>query len=91
MFANIMNILKPFGLDVGLAQITPTQAYLTPEETVLVFSGPKFLVALLAGVVMAFAFQLLLTNLTVVLASGADINPADDEEETIGAQIRKTE
>jgi nucleoid DNA-binding protein/ribosomal protein S15P/S13E len=91
MFANIMTILKPFGLDVGLAQITPTQAYLTPEETVLVFSGPKFLVALLAGVVMAFAFQLLLTNLTVVLASGTDIDPADDEEETIGAQIRKTE
>jgi hypothetical protein len=91
MFVNIMNILKPFWFDVGLGQTTLAQAFITPEETVLVFSGPKFLVALLAGVVMAFAFQLLLTNLTVVLASGADLDVADDEEETLGAQIRKTE
>jgi hypothetical protein len=90
MFVDIMNILKPFWFDVGLAQTTLAQAFLTPEETVLVFSGPKFLVALLAGIVMAFAFQLLLTNLTVALASSSGVDAADDDEDTLGNQIRKT-
>jgi hypothetical protein len=37
----------------------------TPEEAALVFSGPRFFVALIAGVILAFAFQLLFTNLSV--------------------------
>lgn len=91
MFLSMQTALKVSELHLGLAQPTIAQAFLTPEETVLVFPAPKFLVALLAGVVMAFAFQLLLTNLTVALkfSSGADL--ADHEEETIGAQFRKTE
>jgi hypothetical protein len=37
----------------------------TPEETALIFSGPRFFVALISGVILAFAFQLLFTNLSV--------------------------
>ncbi|MGF1521179.1 MAG: MFS transporter [Leptolyngbyaceae cyanobacterium] len=37
----------------------------TPEEAALIFSGPQFFIALLAGLVLAFGFQLLLTNLSV--------------------------
>jgi len=36
----------------------------TPEKQHL-FSGPQFFVALFAGVLMAFALQLLLTNFSV--------------------------
>ena len=34
----------------------------TPEEAALIFSGPQFFIALLSGLVLAFGFQLLLTN-----------------------------
>ncbi|MFP4007388.1 MAG: hypothetical protein ACLFV6_05180 [Spirulinaceae cyanobacterium] len=37
------------------------------EDAAMVFSGPQFFAALIAGVVMAFAFQLLLTNFGVAL------------------------
>ncbi len=42
------------------------QNYTTPEgaeNAALVFSGPQFFTALIAGVLLTFAFQLLLTNL----------------------------
>ncbi|MGD1862779.1 MAG: MFS transporter [Leptolyngbyaceae cyanobacterium] len=37
----------------------------TPEEAALIFSGPQFFIALLSGLVLAFGFQLLLTNVSV--------------------------
>jgi hypothetical protein len=37
----------------------------SPEEAALIFSGPQFFIALLSGVILAFGFQLLLTNLSV--------------------------
>ena len=37
----------------------------TPEEAAMIFSGPQFFVALLSGLVLAFGFQMLLTNLSV--------------------------
>jgi nucleoid DNA-binding protein len=37
----------------------------TPEEAALIFSGPQFFISLLSGLVLAFGFQLLLTNLSV--------------------------
>lgn len=40
----------------------------TAEEAAFIFSGPQFFVALVSGVLLAFGFQLLLTNLSV--ASG---------------------
>ena len=46
--------------------VEPTQ---TPEEVSLLFSGPQFFIALLSGIVLAFGFQMLLTNLSV--AAGA--------------------
>jgi hypothetical protein len=35
------------------------------EDAALLYSGPQFFIALIAGVVLACAFQLLLTNLSV--------------------------
>ncbi|MEB3213497.1 MAG: MFS transporter, partial [Leptolyngbyaceae bacterium] len=37
----------------------------TPEEAALIFSGPQFFISLLSGLILAFGFHLLLTNLSV--------------------------
>ena len=71
-----------------LAQII-TEEILTPEEAAAVFSGPQFLVALLAGVVMAFAFQLLLTNFTVALGISALGGGDTDDTDNLGSTVRK--
>lgn len=84
--------ITPFVLQ--LYQRTPTvitQETLTPEQASIVFSGPKFLVALLAGILMAFAFQLLLTNLTVAIGISSEANLADDDTGNLGSQIRAVE
>jgi ElaB/YqjD/DUF883 family membrane-anchored ribosome-binding protein len=91
MFQSVVTGLNLYWLQVQLAQIPVTQEILTPEEASLVFSGSKFLVALLAGVVMAFAFQLLLTNFSVAVGISSGIDLGDDDEETIGDQIRSVE
>jgi hypothetical protein len=96
MFQSADIALKLFWFPMKLAQFPVEREYLTPEEASLVFSGPKFLVALLAGVVMAFAFQLLLTNLSVAVgisALGGDSGSDDhsESEESLGGTIRKVE
>ena len=64
----------------------------TPEQAALVFSGPQFLIALIAGVLMAFAFQFLLTNLTVAAGISSDENPLDaDSDDSWGKAVRKVE
>lgn len=64
MLENV-NLLRPeLSMDFWLAQIVnPTID--TAEEAALIFSGPRFFVALISGIVLAFGFQLLLTNLSV--------------------------
>ena len=77
-----------------LVQIPVSGGVLTPEEASLVFSGPKFLVALFAGILMAFAFQLLLTNLSVAVgisALGTGSGSDSDESESLGSTVRKVE
>jgi hypothetical protein len=88
MFLNTTILLQTYLLRRSPAP-TPVAAPVLDGD--LTFSGTKFLVALLAGVLMAFAFQLLLTNFSVAagISSGADA--ADDETDTIGGQIRLVE
>jgi hypothetical protein len=38
---------------------------ITPPAQTFVFSSPQFFIALISGIVLAFGFQLLLTNLSV--------------------------
>jgi uncharacterized protein YfkK (UPF0435 family)/ElaB/YqjD/DUF883 family membrane-anchored ribosome-binding protein len=80
-------------LPLELGQYSIVESALTPEASSVVFSGPKFLVALLAGVLMAFAFQLLLTNFTVAVGIPLLGGDSDDDEDnkTVGGQVRKTE
>ncbi|BDA69942.1 hypothetical protein CAL7716_041080 [Calothrix sp. PCC 7716] len=87
MFQNAITALQ-------LIQIPVKGEVLTAEEASLVFSGPKFLVALFAGILMAFAFQLLLTNLSVAIgisAIGTGSGSDSDESESLGSTVRKVE
>ncbi len=63
-----------------------------PEPIALVFSGPQFFIALIAGVLMAFAFQFLLTNFTVAAGISSGENPVDaDSDESWGQAVREVE
>ncbi|MEH1971491.1 MFS transporter [Nostoc sp.] len=93
MFDGVLTIWGWNWLPFGLAPITLAQEVLTPEEASVLFSGPKFLVALLAGVLMAFAFQLLFTNFSVAvgISSWEIDSDSDDESESLGRTIRKVQ
>lgn len=73
------------------------QAITTPAFSSLDFlAGPQFFIALIAGVVMAFAFQFLLTNLSLAtgISSGADPfedDVDDDEAKSWGRKARDVE
>ncbi|MCC5598440.1 MFS transporter [Nostoc favosum] len=92
MFQGVLTIWAWNWLSVGLAPIIAQEA-LTPEEASVLFSGPKFLVALLAGVLMAFAFQLLLTNFSVAvgISSWEIDSDSDDDSESLGSKIRSVQ
>jgi nucleoid DNA-binding protein len=70
----------------------------TVQDTAFIFNGPQFFAALIAGVVLAFAFQLLFTNLGVAagisLAGGkshSDSSDRDrhDDSQGLGSTIKK--
>ncbi len=66
----------------------------TPEEAAFVLSGPEFFIALIAGVLLAFAFQLLLTNLSVAfgisyLGNQSESDSDSTGSESLGGTIRK--
>jgi uncharacterized protein YfkK (UPF0435 family) len=93
MFANEL-AFNLYQLPLELAQYTIFEKDLMPEESSVLFSGPQFLVALLAGVVMAVAFQLLLTNFTVAVGIPiltSDDDDDEDEPDTLAGKVRKTE
>lgn len=89
-FANLTGELSQL---LWLAQVPVDRGVNTPEEAALVFSGPRFFVALISGVVLAFAFQLLLTNLSVAAGisyvgrSNEDDDDDDHEQHRSGRRI----
>ncbi|MCL1474092.1 MFS transporter [Argonema antarcticum] len=86
MFPNAGIVLDSFSF--WIAQIPEN------ENITLMFSGPHFFVALIAGVLMAFAFQFLLTNLALAakISDRDDVIELDaDEEESWGKKFRNIE
>ncbi|MBF2072754.1 MAG: MFS transporter [Synechococcales cyanobacterium C42_A2020_086] len=74
---------------VPVQPVTPV----TPEQTSVLFSGPQFFIALISGILLAFAIQLLLTNLSVaagisVLGQGSSSSD-DRDNSSVGETIRK--
>jgi polyhydroxyalkanoate synthesis regulator phasin len=76
-----------------LAQVPIDGQVSTPEQAALVFSGPRFFVALISGIVLAFAFQLLFTNLSVAAGISYLGRSSDDDDShdsgSGGGTIRK--
>lgn len=65
-----------------------------PELAGLMFLSPQFFVSLIAGVIMAFGFQFLLTNFSIAakISNWDEALPDDDDDsESLGTKVRKTE
>lgn len=91
---NLSTITSLYSQYLGVTRVVETQVNTIPQ-TVALFSAPQFLVALIAGVLMAFAFQLLLTNFSVAFGisaiGGSSNSSSSDESESLGSTIRKIE
>jgi hypothetical protein len=61
------------------------------EESGVLFSSTKFVLALGAGAIMAVAFQLLFTNLAIALVAAPDSPLEEDNSESLGDSIRGIE
>jgi hypothetical protein len=61
-----------------------------PIEPIVSFSLSQFLVALVSGLLVAFAFQFLLTNLSVALVATPGVATTDDDD-SLGDTIRGIE
>ena len=87
------SIMLPLGSsEWGFAQVPIGQQ--APEMTGLMYLSPQFFVALIAGVIMAFGFQFLLTNFSIAakISEWDDALDLDeDESESFGSKVRKTE
>ncbi|MEA5579944.1 MFS transporter [Nodularia harveyana UHCC-0300] len=65
MFESTDNILEVYQPLWWMAQTPIVPTGITPAQASVINSGPRFFVALISGVILAFAFQLVLTNLSV--------------------------
>ena len=94
MVNDLGTVLGLSRLPLWVAQVPVSGGVNTPEEAALVFSGPQFFIALIAGLVLAFAFQLLLTNLSVAagisyLGRSSDSDSDSHESGSLGGTVKK--
>ncbi len=88
----IVGLYKPL---LWLAQVPVESSNVTPEQASVLISGPRFFVALISGVILAFAFQLVLTNLSLAagisyLGHSSDSDSDNNGEVgSLGGSIRK--
>ncbi|BAZ02383.1 hypothetical protein NIES37_63950 [Tolypothrix tenuis PCC 7101] len=94
MFQSTEIILGLYQSLFRLAQIpvNPTSD-ISPAQASVLTSGPRFFIALISGVILAFAFQLVLTNLSLAagisyLGHSSD-SDSDNEAGSLGGTIRK--
>ena len=82
-------------LNIAQMPIEIDMPYNHPDLGGLMFLSPQFFVALIAGVIMAFGFQFLLTNFSIAakISNWDEALPDDDddESETLGTKVRKIE
>lgn len=95
MFQNTGMMLELYKTLSWLAQVPTGGEITTPADAALVFSGPKFFVTLISGVILAFAFQLVLTNLSVAAGISYLGHQSDSDSDhhgesgSLGGTIRK--
>jgi putative NIF3 family GTP cyclohydrolase 1 type 2 len=89
MFSNLEFLIK-LGVSSKLAQIKIEPGAFVLEN----FSSPQLIVGLLSGIIMAFGFQLLLTNLSVALVAAPgtpDLDSDSDDDDSLMDTIRGIE
>ncbi|BAY11722.1 hypothetical protein [Calothrix sp. NIES-2098] len=77
-----------------VAQAPVDSSGVSPAQASVITSGPRFFVALISGVILAFAFQLVLTNLSVAagisyIGRSSDSDSHHEEAGSFGGTIRK--
>ncbi len=87
----IQGLYKPL---LWMAQLLVDPSNVTPAQASVLTSGPRFFVALISGVILAFAFQLVLTNLSIAagisyLGHSSDSDTDIVETGSLGGTIRK--
>ncbi|MCC5668603.1 MFS transporter [Nostoc sp. CHAB 5784] len=87
----MLGLYKPL---LWLAQVPVESSNVTPAQASVLTSGPRFFVALISGVILAFAFQLVLTNLSLAagisyLGHSSDSDSDSGEAGSLGGNIRK--
>lgn len=76
-----------------IVQVPVSPEPATPEAASVLFSGPRFFIALVSGILLAFAMQLLLTNFSVaagisILGRSSD-SDNHDSDSNVGSTIKK--
>jgi hypothetical protein len=85
-------LLGPSGSSAATLAGSSIVGQLPVDSPVLIFPGDKFALALVAGVIMAFAFQLLFANLAIAVIAGPDsLTDRNDSDENLGDTIRGIE
>ncbi|MEH1783179.1 MAG: MFS transporter [Nostoc sp.] len=87
----MVGLYKPL---LWVAQTQVDASNITPAQASVLTSGPRFFVALISGVILAFAFQLVLTNLSLAagisyLGHSSDSDSDNGEVGSLGSSIRK--
>ncbi|MDX2240964.1 MAG: MFS transporter [Leptolyngbyaceae cyanobacterium bins.302] len=97
MIQTALQPMQPLIIQLWLGQV-PTTETNSPEAASVFFTGPQFFIALVSGILLAFAMQLLLTNFSVaagvsLLGSFSDNSSDSDHQSSsssgIGSTIRK--
>ncbi len=97
MFEDLARILNYSNLPSALfnkapaAPLPPAHPQIIDIEVPLGFSGSQFLVALGSGLLIAFAFQFLLTNLSVALVATPGVADTEGDADSLGDVIRGIE
>ncbi|PMB14723.1 hypothetical protein CEN48_09185 [Fischerella thermalis CCMEE 5282] len=94
MFQSTVTTLELSQSLFWIAQVIVQPQDISPAQASVAFSGPRFFTALISGVILAFAFQLVLTNLSVAagisyLGRPSDSNSDYGEVSSLGGTIRK--
>ncbi|TBR57561.1 hypothetical protein B4U84_16370 [Westiellopsis prolifica IICB1] len=94
MFQSTVTTLELYQSLFWIAQVTVEPQGISPAQASVAISGPRFFTALISGVILAFAFQLVLTNLSVAagisyLGRPSDANSDHGEVGSFGGTIRK--
>lgn len=92
MFQGIGITVELYSTQFWAAQI-PVERLTTPEAAVITFSGSQGFLVLIAGVLLSFAFQLLLSNFFIALGiSYSDVenqSDADSDSSDLDNKITK--